>query len=174
MKNDNKLVRDSAYLQLFEVNYSKVKDFAYSLLKSELDAEDVVQEVFTKLWEQQSIWLNNERQLDAYLLIMARNIAFNFFKHQQIKIEYQERLIKDMSYTEDDLFERIYYREILQTVYMTLERVPERRRRVFELSRFHGKSHKEIAKRMNISTRTVEQQIYLTLIELRKVLINLS
>ena len=54
--------------------------------------------------------------------------------------------------------------------YLKLESIPERRRTVFELSRFYGKSHKEIADKMNISVRTVEQQIYLTLIELRKVL----
>ena len=59
---------------------------------------------------------------------------------------------------------------MLMIVQLTLEKMPKRRRMIFELSRFYGKSHKEIADKMNISVRTVEQQIYLTLIELRKVL----
>ena len=174
MKNDNQFADNDIFMQLLEVNYSKVKEFAYGILKSEFDAEDVVQEVFAKLWEQQSIWLNNERKLDPYLLIMARKIALNIFKHQQKKMEYQERFIKETSYIDDNFLGEIYYREMLQTIHTVLKKVPERRRTVFELSRFQGKSHNEIAERMNISVRTVEQQIYLTRIELRKVLISLS
>ena len=51
MRNEPSSGNVGVFLQLFEVNYSKVKNLAYSLLKSELDAEDVAQEVFTKLWE---------------------------------------------------------------------------------------------------------------------------
>lgn len=65
-------------------------------------------------------------------------------------------------------FERFHYREILGIIYSALAAIPDRRRRVFELSRFHGKSHKEIAVIMGISVHTVERQIYLTLTELRK------
>lgn len=174
MKNNNQLADNIIFMQLIEVNYSKVKGFAYSILKSEFDAEDVAQEVFAKLWEQQGIWLNNERKLDPYLLIMARNIALNVFKHQQKEMEYQEWFINETSYIDDNFLEEIYYREMLQTIHAVLRKVPERRRIVFELSRFHGKSHNEIAERMNISVRTVEQQIYLTRIELRKVLVFLQ
>ena len=63
---------------------------------------------------------------------------------------------------------RFHYREILGIIYSALAAIPDRRRRVFELSRFHGKSHKEIAVIMGISVHTVERQIYLTLTELRK------
>ena len=114
MRDNNRKKVIDVFSRMFEVNYSKVKNLAYSLLKSELDAEDVAQEVFTKLWEQQSIWIDNKRELDAYILIMTKNIALNISKHQKIRLE--------------------------------------------------------IADKMNISVRTVEQQIYLTLIELRKVL----
>ena len=163
MRNEPSSGNVGVFLQLFEVNYSKVKNLAYSLLKSELDAEDVAQEVFTKLWEQQSIWIDNKRELDAYIL--------NISKHQKIRLEYKERFLEESSdLTDRDLLESIYFREILQGIYLKLESIPERRRTVFELSRFYGKSHKEIADKMNISVRTVEQQIYLTLIELRKVL----
>ena len=57
------------FSRLFKNNYSKVKYFAYILLRSEPDAEDVAQEVFARLWERQNIWLDNEREFDSYLLI---------------------------------------------------------------------------------------------------------
>lgn len=169
MRNNDSLTEEY-FTFFFKSNYSKVKKVAYSLLKSEFDAEDVAQEVFAKLWEQQEIWVNNERKLDSYLLVMVRNAVINIFKHQQIRFEYQERFTKELSCVDDVLFDRICQREMLQSVYATLKKMPERRREVFEHSRFHGESHKEIAGRMNISVRTVEQQIYLTLVELRKVL----
>ena len=53
---------------------------------------------------------------------------------------------------------------------MTLSQLPDRRRRVFEMSRFEGLSHKEIADKLQIPLRTVEDPIYKTLTELRKVL----
>ena len=96
---------------LFLENYSKIRKYAYRLLRSECDAEDVAQEVFIKLWEQQEIWVNNIRKLDAYLLVMTRNIALNILKHQRIKREYQDRFVQEFtSYeqTNNDNFGRIY------------------------------------------------------------------
>ena len=154
------------FSRLFKNNYSRVKYFAYVLLKSEPDAEDVAQEVFARLWERQNIWLDNEREFDSYLLIMTRNIALNIYKHEQVRQEYMEKSVS--SQIDYDFFERFHYREMLGIIYSALAAIPDRRRRVFELSRFHGKSHKEIAVIMGISVHTVERQIYLTLTELRK------
>ena len=148
MRNEPSSGNVGVFLQLFEVNYSKVKNLAYSLLKSELDAEDVAQEVFTKLWEQQSIWIDNKRELDAYILIMTKNIALNISKHQKIRLEYKERFLEESSdLTDRDLLESIYFREILQGIYLKLESIPERRRTVFELSRFYGKVIKKLQTR---------------------------
>lgn len=86
------------FSRLFKNNYSRVKYFAYVLLKSEPDAEDVAQEVFARLWERQNIWLDNEREFDSYLLIMTRNIALNIYKHEQVRQEYMEyHMVKSVS-----------------------------------------------------------------------------
>ena len=60
---------------------------------------------------------------------------------------------------------------MLLVIRLTLEKMPERRRLIFDLSRFKELSYKEIAERLNISIRTVEHQVYLVLIELKKVLL---
>lgn len=168
--NDNRI--DIKFSAFFKANYSKIRKYAYKFLKSEFDAEDVAQEVFIKLWEQQGIWLDNERKLDAYLLIMTRNIALNILKHQQIKQEYQDYFYEESSnrLADDDFLERIYGHELLQVVHAILETVPERRRLAFVLSRFEGIKHRDIAYRMNISVHTVDRQIYLTRAILRKAL----
>ncbi|MDE6822522.1 MAG: RNA polymerase sigma-70 factor [Bacteroides acidifaciens] len=159
------------FSRLVKANYSRIKQFAYGLLRTELDAEDVTQEVFTRLWERRHIWVDNEREIDSYLLIMTRNIAINRYKHEQVRQEYEERFTLEAPsfLMEEDFLERYYCRETLQDVYSVLATLPERRRRAFELSRFDEKSYKEIADIMNVSVRTIERQIYLTLVELRKI-----
>lgn len=94
---DNSNQVEEIFSVFYYANFSKIRKYAYRLLKSECDAEDVAQEVFIKLWEQQEIWLNNERKLDSYLLVMTKNIALNILKHQRIKLEYRERFIQGVS-----------------------------------------------------------------------------
>lgn len=67
------------FQRFFISNFPKVKNYAQLLLKSEVDAEDVAQDIFCKLWLQPEIWLDNENELDNYLFIMTRNIILNIF-----------------------------------------------------------------------------------------------
>ena len=163
------------FQRFFIVNFPKVKNFAQMLLKSEAEAEDIAQDVFCKLWLQPEIWLNNERELDGYIFIMTRNLILNIFKHQQIEQEYQEvfydkAILYELTENEE-ILKNIYYKEMLMVVHLTLEKMPERRRLIFELSRFQGMSYKEIADKLNVSIRTVEHQVYLAVVELKKVLL---
>lgn len=163
------------FQRFFIANFPKVKNFAQMLLKSEAEAEDVAQDVFCKLWLQPEIWLDNDKELDGYIFIMTRNIILNIFKHQQIEQEYQEEAFDKAILYEltdrEEILNNVYYKELLMIVQLTLEKMPKRRRLIFELSRFRGLSHKEIAEKLDVSIRTIEHQIYLALIELKKTLL---
>ena len=78
-------------------------------------------------------------------------------------------LIEELSQTEDPL-NAIYYKEVKLIIQLTLDRLPEQRRKIFEMSRFENMSNNEIAEKLNISVRTVEHHIYLTLLEMKKYL----
>lgn len=65
----------------------------------------------------------------------------------------------------------LYYEEALLLMRLTLDRMPERRRQIFELSRMQGLSNAEIAEQLQLSVRTVEHQIYLALKELKKTML---
>lgn len=163
------------FQRFFTANFPKVKNFAQMLLKSEAEAEDVAQDVFCKLWLQPEIWLDNDKELDGYIFIMTRNIILNIFKHQQIEQEYQEEAFDKAILYEltdrEEILNNVYYKELLMIVQLTLEKMPKRRRLIFEMSRFRGLSHKEIAEKLDVSIRTIEHQIYLALIELKKTLL---
>ena len=174
MANNDKQT-ELKFQRFFTANFPKVKNFAQMLLKSEADAEDVAQDVFCKLWLQPELWLDNDKELDNYIFIMTRNIVLNIFKHQQVEQEYQSEVIeKTLLYElteKEEILNNVYYKEMLMIIQLTLEKMPKRRRLIFELSRFRGLSHKEIADKLDVSIRTIEHQIYLALIELKKVLL---
>ena len=64
---------------IFTTHYSAVKYFAINLLKSEEDAEDIIQDVFAKLWTQPEVWLEN-KDIGQYIYAMTKNTTFNFIK----------------------------------------------------------------------------------------------
>lgn len=172
---DNERHIEEKFQRFFKAKFPQVKNFARMLLKSETEAEDVAQDVFCKLWLQPDTWLNTDRDLDGYLFIMTRNMILNIFKHQQIVQEYQQEVLEktvlyELTETED-ILKNVYYKEMLMVIGLTLEKMPERRRMIFEMSRFKELSYKEIAEQLNISVRTVEHQVYLALIELKKILL---
>ena len=158
---------------IFNTYFSAAKNFAYMLLKSEEDAEDIAQDVFARLWTQPEIWTDNE-DIGTYIYAMAKNTTFNFIKHKRIEQDYQEQyfekvLIEELIRT-DETLEPIYYKEVELIVRLILSRLPERRREIFEMSRFRKMTNNEIAEKLNISVRTVEHQIYRTLLEIKKVI----
>lgn len=174
MENDDRQI-ELKFQKFFTANFPKVKNFAQMLLKSEAEAEDVAQDVFCKLWLQPEIWLDTDKDLDNYLFILTRNIVLNIFKHQQIEQEYQDEVVERTFLYEltekEEVLNNVYYKEMLMIVQLTLEKMPKRRRLIFKLSRFKGLSHKEIADKLDVSIRTIEHQVYLALIELKKILV---
>ena len=163
---------DIRFEQFYAANFPRVKNFAKLLTKSEEDAEDIAQNIFLKLWTRPELWQDQET-MTGYLYTVTRNEIFNLFKHQ--KVEQEDKVLKaqllgELCDEDSSLLENLYYKEVLMLIRMTLSQLPDRRRRVFEMSRFEGLSHKEIADKLQIPLRTVEDHIYKTLTELRKVL----
>ena len=170
-KQDNTLLAKQFGI-IFSEYYSTVKYFAFMLLKSEEDAEDIAQDIFTKLWTQPEIW-TKVPNLKPYVYTLTKSTTLNYIKHKKIELAYQEKVIEkslaeELIQTEDPLND-IYYKEIQLIIKLTLSRLPEQRRKVFEMSRFEHMSNNEIAEKLNISVRTVEHHIYLTLLEMKKI-----
>lgn len=165
---------DARFEQFYAANFPRIKNFARLLTKSEEDAEDIAQNIFLKLWTRPELWQEQEN-MTSYLYTVTRNEIFNLFKHQKVEHEYEDKMIKaqligELCDEDTSLLENLYYKEVLLLIKMSLNQLPPRRRQVFEMSRFEGLSHKEIAEKLQIPLRTVEDHIYKTLTELRKVL----
>ena len=157
-----------AFEVIFVTYFNKVKYFINGLVKSESDAEELAQEVFVKLWvNRESIVI--EKSFSSYLYVMARNAAFNFLKSKFVRDSYlndQSYQSNEESVTSDDV---MVAKETELLLKIIVSKMPEQRRRIYEMSRNQGLKNDEIAAKLNISKKTVENQLSLALKELRQV-----
>lgn len=155
---------ESEFEEIFIVYFEKIKLFTLKLLKSEAEAEDITQEIFLKLWQQKGE-LHNIKNLNAYLYRLTRNSIYNHIKNLYVQRKYFETLDNT---NVDDGYKVIYERELSERINATIDNFPVQRRNVFLMSRQEGLTNKEIADKLQISKRTVDNHIYIALSELKK------
>ncbi|MEM6831331.1 MAG: RNA polymerase sigma-70 factor [Bacteroidota bacterium] len=157
----------SAFEYAFKKFYNPLFNLAKGLLHDDHLAEEQVQEVFIKLWEKKDD-LKSGSALLPFLMVTTRNRCFNCIRNQKVvqkyvtekQKHYQDQVLnEDLSEVTEELIERMY--EAVQTL-------PEKCKEVFQLSRFKGLSHKQIAEKLSISTKTIENHITKAMRILRK------
>ena len=145
-----------AFNTLFRKYSGRLYRFAYGYLKSEEESEELVQEVFTKIWEKRKE-LKTELSFKSYLFTIAFNIIKKHFRREAVIAEYfSTRVMEDFDL---ETTRKIHYDSLYQYISELVDQMPERRKEVFKKSRFEGLSIKEIAKEMSISRKTVENQL---------------
>jgi RNA polymerase sigma-70 factor (family 1) len=130
--------------------------FALGYLKSEAEAEELVQEVFTKIWEKRAD-LKKELSFKSFLFTIAFNLIRKHFRTKAYLSEYfKTGIISDLDI---ETFQKITYDSLYQYITELVNQLPERRKEIFIKSRFEGLSIKEIAEKLKISHKTVENQL---------------
>lgn len=163
-----------AFEKLFKLYYAPLCHYADSFISDMASAEELVQDLFYYLWKERE-QLEISFSIRAYLYRATRNKAFHYLHHQQIKESYRESLLEMGSQTDVVTPENeLEYKELEQQLFDTLQRLPERQRRVFCMNRFEGKTYNEIAPLLSISVKTVEADMSKVLAILRKELKNFS
>lgn len=129
-------------------------------------AKDVVQDCFVKLW-QKRMYIDPEKPLKSYLYTMVRNRALNMIRNQAgVEVNHDmanhisEAATNEESDQEGDSLEEFFIQ--------CIEQLPDRQKEAFELSRFEGLDHEEIAEVMNLSPKTVNNHIVAALRFLRE------
>lgn len=164
--NRMKLDDRQAFARLYDAYWSTVYRFATIFLKRKSLAEDVVQEVFLKIWDAREK-INPEAPLSNLLFIITRNIIFNVHRKQVNAQAYKEAILR-CSNAEYSIDESQYAKELLDLIEMLTQELPEKRRQVFILSRKQHCSNADIAQQLGISEKTVENHIYESLRYLKK------
>jgi RNA polymerase sigma-70 factor, ECF subfamily len=137
------------------------------------DAEDIVQETFVRIWRHRAEW-KPSGTVGAYLYRITRNLALNVVRNRRIRqrlaeVRGEELFRVATPPTADEVFEAELLQEELEAAIASL---PERRREIFVLCRYHRLSHREIAQTLGISIQTVANQMRSALADLRRALIH--
>ncbi|MCF8371376.1 MAG: RNA polymerase sigma-70 factor [Bacteroidales bacterium] len=159
---------EQAFELLFRRYYSMLCHFATRFIHDQEMAEDIVQEVFYKLWRNPSN-LDSKQNIASYLIRAVQNQGLNILDHQLIEKKYAE-VILNANFNSNDfsLYEQVFGQELEEKIQRVIvEKLPEACRNVFELSRNESLKYKEIAEKLNISIKTVETQISRALVVLR-------
>ncbi len=143
---------------LFNQHYSHLCAYAHNFLKDVEASEEVVQEVLFKLWvNRESVEITSSIQ--SYLFRAVRNASLNVIKHVGIREEYKvhnERIIEMQQLGEED---GLIATELEQKIRTAIDHLPIERRKIFIMSRYDGLKYAEIAEKLGISVKTVENQM---------------
>ncbi|WP_052732639.1 RNA polymerase sigma-70 factor [Hymenobacter terrenus] len=150
-----KLDDERAFDALFRHYSSLVYRFAFSYLKSRVEAEEIVQDCFLKIWEKRQ-QLRDDTPLKGYLFTTAHHAILNQLRRGQHQLRFQSHVAGLVPSTATNGAE---YSEMEALYQAALEKLPPKRRQIFILSRQQGLSYPEIAKQLNLSVKTVETQI---------------
>ena len=152
---------DEASLEkLFNHYYPRLFNFSKSILKLEDGIDDILQEVFVKIWKNRKN-INSAATFNSYIFIITRNLLLNELR-RQLSFQNTKEEVKRLSLANEySLSEQIDYQELKEKIDAFVEELPERQKEVFLLSRSEGLSHKEIAEKLGIKPKTVEYHITL-------------
>ena len=146
-----------AFEHLYRQYYQKVYNFACLYNTSSVEVEEIVQEVFVKLWESRD-FIDADKNFEGYLFIITRNFIFNSSRRFFNEAFYQVTVLEamDESYNIEEELEASDLQNHLKAL---MDMLPPRQREVFLLSRTEHLTYKEIAARLQISEKTVEHHI---------------
>ena len=149
----------NAFRYLFDTYGPKIYAFALSYLKNESDAEELLQDVFLKLWEIRSD-LDSSKNIKSFLFKICINLIYDLMRRKNIEQAYLKYLGQNHPSSGDSTWHEVIYNDMLNNLEMLVAAMPEQRQRIFRLAKEEGLSNDEIAAQLHLSKRTVENQLY--------------
>jgi RNA polymerase sigma-70 factor, ECF subfamily len=154
---------------LFRSSYTSLVKYARTLIKDNDTAEEIVQDLFFRLWENKEK-IEIESSLNGYLFRSVHNRCLHYIEHQKVVERHEQEMSFETSSTEESPVEILQYKELQAKIARTIEKLPERCGQIFCMSRFEGLKYSEIAEKLSVSVKTVEANMGKALKEFRKAL----
>jgi len=132
--------------------------FSLSYLKSIEAAEDVVQEVFLKIWRKRKD-IDTGKSFQSYLFTIALNVIRKQFNKLSASNQLKHDLLTSFAENKETFDDKDDFHEMVEKLEKLIRQMPERRRKIFRMKKLEGKSQKEIAEKFDITPKTVEYHI---------------
>jgi RNA polymerase sigma-70 factor (ECF subfamily) len=163
--NDNLLVKrirqndKTAFKSLYDRYSRKIYYFSLKHLNNTLEVEELVQSVFINVWESRES-LDPDNSIKSYIFKAAVNYIINHLRKKTIHAKYiKSEFDKGEKYS-DITYEQIFFHDLESSINSIVETLPSQQQKIFRLNRYEGLTHEEIARRLELSVRTVENQMY--------------
>ena len=157
--------------QIFEKYYRKVYAFSLRSLRNKEDAEGAVQEVFYNLWKDRSK-LEELKDIEAWIFTICLNIIRKHFRRLATERKHVSLFADQFVDSDDSTVAEVEYRDLLEKTGKIIEKLPPRQKTIFLLSRKEAMSNLEISEKLNISVRTIDNQLSKAKVLVRKALID--
>ena len=164
--NENELIVSlrqgdmKAFEELYFRYVPRLMAFAKTYVMDEQLAEEAVQEIFIKIWEKRKS-LDESRNFKSYLFQSVKNHLFNLIRNKKNACQLED-IPEEMLAEKENVTENLSYLELEEIAFKLIANLPKVQQEVFTLSRIEGMSNAEIASKLNLSKRTVEHHIYLS------------
>jgi RNA polymerase sigma-70 factor, ECF subfamily len=152
-----------AFYHIYERYSKRIYGFVLRYIKQDADAEEIVQEVFVKIWEARNR-IDAYSSFESFLFTIAYNTTINLLRKRVTEKKYFDYLktIQEQ-YVSNEAENEIIFNELNEKVHILLDQLTLRQKEIFLLSRKDGLTHDEIAKKLQISINTVKKHITNTL-----------
>ncbi|MCK9344166.1 MAG: RNA polymerase sigma-70 factor [Massilibacteroides sp.] len=157
---------ERAFSILYHQYSHTVFNFCQLYMRSQADAEEVVQEVFVKVWESRA-FIREDQSFKGFLFMVTRNLIFDKFRKRQRQETFELTVLQAME-EGYDIEDEIEASDLSQYIDTLITNLPPRCQEIFNLSRKKHLTHKEIAVQLDLSEKTIENQITKALKFLRK------
>lgn len=158
-----------ALRQIFDRYIHRVYQFVYGYVKEKTESEDIAQIVFLKLWEKRSS-IDPQKTFDTFLFTIAYRAVVDHFRQKQTKRQQKtSHHLDENGYVSSLTAEDSLRRHELESLYQqAVQTLPPKRKEIFLLSRHNGLTNAQIAQQLNISIKTVENQMTAALASLKE------
>lgn len=151
-------VTKTEFEEMFKTHFKALHSYAYTIIREESHAEEIVQHVFYKLWEKKEALFINQ-SLKAYLYQSVYNESLNYLKHLKVKKAHQSYVLSTSNEGESASSKKLVVKELEGAIIEALKQLPEQCRTIFQMSRFENLKYREIADQLGLSVKTVENQM---------------
>ena len=150
---------EKAFADLFNAYRDKLFSFVYDITGSETKAEDTVQEIFLRIWQQRS-GLSAINNFNAYIFRMCRNYAIDQLRKLSRETLLHSSLLEQGALVDNGADDALLKKEIRQKLREAVAQLPAKQQRVFELHKEQGLKIQEIAQELNLSVSTVQNHLF--------------
>jgi RNA polymerase sigma-70 factor (ECF subfamily) len=152
-------ILEEQFEQVFKSHFKSLHSYACTITRDPPHAEEIVQGIFVRLWEKRKE-IDIRESIATYLYRAVHNESLNYLKHLKVRAVYQSHTMRqNKSPDPGKAAEKLNLSELEQRLEKALRELPEQCRTIFQLSRFEELKYKDIADRLGLSIKTVENQM---------------